>query len=43
MGLVVKHIHAFVVLALHFNKAFRNHPKSLLYFSQDRIKKSSYF
>ncbi len=27
----------------HFNQAFGNLPKSLLYFSQDRIKKPSYF
>ena len=26
-----------------FNQAFGNLPKSLLYFSQDRIKKPSYF
>ena len=28
---------------LNFNQAFGNLPKSLLYFSQDRIKKPSYF
>ena len=27
----------------NFNQAFGNLPKSLLYFSQDRIKKPSYF
>ena len=30
-------------ISIFFNKAFGNPPKSQLYFSQDRIKKSSYF
>ena len=30
-------------LFFNFNQAFGNLPKSLLYFSQDRIKKPSYF